>query len=79
MLDNTPFSYDRRHPPLFFTHSKDMKEYKEIQKMVRNDSKEYFRLASYPNTTHLTVMSNGMTLGEYAMKIIVDRNQKRKN
>lgn len=71
------FQYDRLLPPMFFTA--DGSDALKNNTLVYNRiSREYFRLGSRKDTTHETVMSNGMTLGEYAMMICVERNVKRK-
>ena len=68
-----PYVYDRSQPPLFFTENStgELDKYGQI-------TREYFRLGSKPGATHLTMMSNGMTLGEVAMLICRERNTKRK-
>jgi hypothetical protein len=78
-LTKEPFVYDRQNAPLFFVGPKNEEENRWRQMSLQRVSREYFRLGSRTDTSHMTNMSNGMTLGEYAMQICVDRNIKRKD
>jgi len=71
-LTNERFSYNRNFPPNFIVHSP-RKQCVDSEKLAR----EYFRLGQKVGSSHLTVMSNGMSLGEYAMQVCVDRNRRR--
>jgi hypothetical protein len=77
-FDNLTFKYNRCYPPLFFASPVTEEEEQYRLESLQRVSREYFRLGSKPENSHMTSMSNGMTLGEYAMQICVDRNTKRK-
>jgi hypothetical protein len=71
------FVYDRAAFPLFFppVHSLDpLRQTASVQRVAR----EYYQRGSTSGTTHLNCLSNGMTLGEYAMLEIVTRNHRRR-
>lgn len=72
------FAYDRRYPPLFFAPPANAEEEVWRQRSMQRVAREYFRLGSKEGNGHMTNMSNGMTLGEYAMQICVERNDKRR-
>lgn len=72
------FSYDRSHPPLFFTTPN--AEEKQIWiKSMKNTTKEFYSLIK--NQTDITsqhVMSNGMTVGEFCMWFLTKNHKNRK-
>lgn len=72
LFDDTPFEYNREYPPLFFVRHEDEEE------CMHAVAREYFRLGTQRGASHMTTLSNGMTLGEYAMNLCLYRNQKRK-
>jgi hypothetical protein len=76
-FDDAPFVYDRDQYPLFFTPLAPHEQAQQALSMQRV-AREYFRLGSDPASSHLTCLSNGMTLGEYAMHVCVARNAKRR-
>lgn len=76
-VGNAPFVYDRRYPPLFFAAPETDEETRAWAASMARIAREYFRLGSDPQNTDETCMSNGITLGEYAMHICVERNTKR--
>ena len=76
---NAPFVYDRRYPPLFFAAPVNADEERQSAQSMARVAREYFRMGSNPDNTDQTCMSNGMTLGEYAMHICVERNTKRRD
>jgi len=68
--------YDRRYPPLMVHPTpKEWEVWKESMKAI---IPEYWRMSRIPHTTWKTVLLNGMTLGECAMRIICDYNDRRK-
>lgn len=75
---DTAFTYDRRYPPLFFVTPTNEDEERQCHQSMARVAREYFRLGSKPENTDMTTLSNGSTLGEYAMYVCVERNTKRR-
>lgn len=73
------FFYDRRYPPLFFHEPKTKKEDRKRVEAMYKMSREYFRLGSQPGSTHHTTMPIGLTLGEYAMYLCIEKNYRRQS
>lgn len=75
-----PFVYNRNHPPLFFA-APTREEFVSWKQSMAATSREYFRHVRSSNGVlldHRLTLSNGMTMGEFAMWTCVKKNAKRK-
>lgn len=70
LLAADPFVYDRNYVPLFFAPRQDM----AVPLDIARYSREFFRKATLAGASEHTVMSNGMTLGEWAMYVLTHRH-----
>lgn len=80
VFTNAPFIYDRTHPPLFFhggsgtaptfTNTAYRQISKEFHAFLKTDKSKKAR--------HWTVLSNGMTMGEFSMYYLTQKNRQRK-
>ena len=77
-FDDRPFVYDRTQPPLFVVLPQDATEEQQRQLILNRASREYFRASNQAHQTHLSVMSMGMTLGEYSMMLLLQKNRQRR-
>jgi hypothetical protein len=66
------FRYDRNRPPLFFAP----KHQKQSSSMI-HIGREYFSRYRKYKISHLHLLSNGMTAGEFAMYLVTVNHQKR--
>lgn len=73
---NASFTYCRDHPPFFFT-APSQHEKIPFNKSMSTIGREYFRLIRDSAIHHNTVLSNGMTAGEFAMSHIYASHRRR--
>lgn len=70
------FNYDRSYPPLFL--AKPTSEEQETWSKSMDDvAREYFRMSRLYNISAQTMLSNGITAGEYGMYTLLENHQKR--
>ena len=71
------FVYNRKNPPLFFIPYKtsDQSRWRDSAALI---AKEFFKGVRLENISSYHLLSNGMTVGEYAMYVIADTHKKRK-
>ena len=80
MLDNSPFVYDRKYPPLFF-HSKNYPPTLFTEKSYRHISREFhhkLKVVQRSQARPWTILSNGMSMGEFSMYYLTQKNEQRK-
>lgn len=80
MLDNSLFVYDRNYPPLFF-HGNNYPPTRFTEKAYRCVSREFHHKLKTDQRREAcpwSVLSNGMTMGEFAMYYLTQKNQQRK-
>ena len=67
------FGYDRANPPFF------LKDYvpNKLNDNKKRVSNEFFSMLKNVNVDHFSMLSNGMTMGEYSMAVIVTNHNKR--
>lgn len=70
------FSYNRHHPPLFFSPPTEY-ESKIWKDSIKESNKEFYRLIKTQKITSFHLMSNGMTIGEYCMLVLTRNHNKR--
>jgi hypothetical protein len=78
MFPFTPraYTYDRRYPPLFFNMMSSA-QMSTWLRAVPKINREYFRVAMKCCDNADTVLSNGMTLAEWAMFLCVQKHHHR--
>ena len=74
---DTPYGYNRKHPPLFFAAPNPDTEQELWQASMRDITREYFRMSRKWQVPCQTPLSNGVTVGEFAMYTITQTHTKR--
>lgn len=77
MLSTSPFVYNSEWAPVYFCPPVDDAERKRRLKSIQDMNREYYATSQLPGATCDTHLSNGMTLGQYAIYQIIRKNQQR--
>ncbi len=74
---NAPFKYMRQYPPLFFAVPTPS-EQKLWNQSMHNTARAFHQLMKNPAVDLGTPLSNGATIGEYSMWMLMTHHQKRR-
>lgn len=76
-MDLDLFLYDRTYPPLYVLKPENKEEEIKMKDLYESTTKEFFKKCSDEGVSHETLLTSGITVGEFSMELIKNRNSKR--